>query len=222
MYDNLLLLPYFQGLSKNEITNILDKVAFDFTNYKNGDTIYNNGEECDKFSILIKGKISCITHSKEADYSLYESIEAPFAIEPYSIFGGSTRYKRNYIAENDCTILTFEKQSLFKEFTKYDIFTINYLNIICNKAQKNIMLSWEHLPTSIEGRIAQFIAQRCECCHGAKRVSIKMELLATFLCETRLNVSKALNNLKEKGVIELHRKEIVIPSLKNLLEAVKE
>lgn len=221
MYDNLLILPYFQGLSKKEITTILDKVAFDFVNYKQGETIYHCGDDCNKFSILIKGEMLCIMHSQDNSYSLCENIDAPYAIEPYSLFGGSTKYKRNYIAESDCSILCFDKHFLFNVFTQYDIFTINLLNIISNKAQQTSNLSWEEPPTSIEGRIAQFIAQRCECCKGVKRLSIKMEQLATFLCETRLNISKALNNLKEKGVIELHRKEITIPSLKALADAVK-
>jgi predicted transcriptional regulator len=49
-----------------------------------------------------------------------------------------------------------------------------------------------------------------------------MEQLATLMCETRLNISKALNTLNDIGVVELHRKEIVIPSLKELLETVRE
>ena len=49
----------------------------------------------------------------------------------------------------------------------------------------------------------------------------KLERLADILCETRLNVSKALNELQDEGYIELRRKEIIIPSLKRLIEEVK-
>ena len=220
MYESLLKLPYFQGLSKDEITRILDKVAFDFINYKCGESIYTDEDRCNKFSILIKGKISCVTYSEERSYSLHETIEAPFAIEPYSLFGGSTKYKRNSIAEEDCAILIFDKHFLFSEFTKYDIFTINLLNIISNKAQKISQMAWKKTPESTEGRIVQFVAQRCETENGAKKLAIKMEQLAALVCETRLNVSRALNSLKEKGVIDLHRKEIVIPSLQRLKENV--
>ena len=43
-----------------------------------------------------------------------------------------------------------------------------------------------------------------------------MERLATILCETRLNISKALNNMQENNLIELHRKEIVVPQMELL------
>ena len=113
MYESLLTLPYFQGMSKDDITRILDKVTFDFINYRCGDYIYKEKDECDKFCILIKGKMSCVTSSIENGYTLSESIEAPFAIEPYSLFGGKTKYKRSYIAEEDCSVLVFDKKYLF-------------------------------------------------------------------------------------------------------------
>ena len=221
MYENLLNLPYFQGLSKEEITKIHDKVAFDLINYNSGDTINTHSESCNKFSILIKGKIACI-QSYNNEYSLYEILQAPYAIEPHSLFGGDTKYKKDYIAEDSCSILTFDKKYLFSELFKYDIFTINLLNIISNKAQQTSALLWKCPFTSIEGRIAQFVQQRCESGKGMKKLSIKMEQLATALCETRLNISKALNALSDKGVVELHRKEIVIPSLEKLIEAIEE
>ena len=80
---------------------------------------------------------------------------------------------------------------------------------------------WNYTPTSIKGRIAQFIGMRCNSINGRKSVQIKMERLADILCETRLNVSKALNELQGEGYIELRRKEIIIPSLKRLIEEVK-
>lgn len=221
MYENLLNLPYFQGLSKEDITKILDKVALDFINYNSGDTIYTHDDSCNKFSILIKGRIACIK-SHDNEYSLYEILQAPFAIEPYSLFGGNTKYKKDYIAEEECSVITFDKKYLFSELSKYDIFTINLLNIISNKAQRATALLWKSPFISIEGRIAQFVQQRCESGKGMKKLSIKMEQLATALCETRLNISKALNALSDKGVVELHRKEIVIPSLEKLIEAIEE
>jgi predicted transcriptional regulator len=44
-----------------------------------------------------------------------------------------------------------------------------------------------------------------------------MEDLALVLEESRLNVSKALKNLNERGLVELKRKEIVIPALEHLV-----
>lgn len=222
MYENLLCLPYFQGMSKDEITSILDKVAFDFQKLLDGETICNTGDMCDKFIIVTNGKAVSTIVAPDGSYSLSEEISSPYAIEPYSMFGQDTTFKRKYTAKESCTILVIDKQYLFSEFTKYEIFTINFLNLISRRAQMQNYAIWNYTPTSIKGRIVQFIGMRCNNINGRKSIQIKMERLASILCETRLNVSKALNELQQEGYIELHRKEIIVPSLKRMIDEIKE
>ena len=217
MYENLLRLPYFQGMSKDEITAILDKVTFEFNTYPDGKEIYRCGDICDKFIILIQGELQSYATAPDGTYSIIEDINAPYAIEPYSLFGKDTNFKRRYTAKGECTILSIEKQFLFSELTKYKIFTMNFLNLISHRAQVQNGAVWLYTPTSLKGRIARFIGMRCDSPDGTKYIQIKMERLATLLCETRLNISKALNELRDEGYIELQRKEIIVPSLKRLI-----
>ena len=44
MYDNLLLLPLFQGLSISEFTTILEKVRFHFQTIQEGETFIRQGD----------------------------------------------------------------------------------------------------------------------------------------------------------------------------------
>ena len=81
--------------------------------------------------------------------------------------------------------------------------------------------AWDYDSTNLHGRIAQFIAARCETQKGEKHISTKMERLATLLCETRLNVSKALNEMQEAGHLTLHRGGITIHAIENTLEHYK-
>ena len=56
---------------------------------------------------------------------------------------------------------------------------------------------------------------------GKKIFKIKMEDLASLIDETRINVSKVLNDLQEQGLVQLSRKEISIPALEKLTEKNK-
>ena len=56
---------------------------------------------------------------------------------------------------------------------------------------------------------------------GKKILKIKMEDLASLIDETRINVSKVLNDLQEQGLVQLSRKEIYIPALEKLTEKNK-
>ena len=43
-----------------------------------------------------------------------------------------------------------------------------------------------------------------------------MTVLADMIDETRLNVSRALNEMESAGLVSLHRKEIIISDLNSL------
>lgn len=222
MYENLLCLPYFQGMSKDDITAILDKVRLEFINYKEKEQLLDKDEECNRFVILTKGEITSEAVSPDGTYTITEELKAPCAIEPYSMFGYKTAYTRRYAAKTPCTTLSIEKSFFFSEFSKQSIFTINFMNLISRKVQLLNKAIWDYTPATIEDRIIKFIATRCETTQGAKIVKIKMERLAAILCETRLNISKALNNLQSQGLLSLGRKEIHIPDFEKLFARLEQ
>lgn len=221
MYENLLCLPYFQGMSKDNITAILDKIRLEYHNHGDKESLCKKGQECNHFILLTKGEIISHATSPDNTYSVEEEHKAPYAIEPYSMFGYNTIYSRSYNAKGNCTTLTIEKSYFFSEFTKQDIFTLNFMNLISRRVQLLNDAIWGYTPTTIEGRIITFIAKRCETTRGRKKVNIKMERLATLLCETRLNISRALNNLQSNGLIVLNRKEIYIPEFEKLIPYIR-
>ena len=57
---------------------------------------------------------------------------------------------------------------------------------------------------------------RCATPQGEKKLSIRMEDLGALIGETRVNVSKELNNLCQKKLVQLTRKNILIPALEKL------
>ena len=98
MFDTLLQLPLFQGLCHEDFTSILDKVKLHFIKNKAGETIIENGSPCKQLRFLLKGKVSIVTTSKENIYTVIEQMEAPYLIEPQSLFGMNTNYASSYIA----------------------------------------------------------------------------------------------------------------------------
>ena len=57
---------------------------------------------------------------------------------------------------------------------------------------------------------------RCITPTGEKKLQIRMEDLAEQIDDTRINVSKVLNELKDGGVIRLSRRIIDIPDMETL------
>lgn len=222
MYDNLLLLPLFQGLSKNDLTTIIEKVKFHFQHYKEGETFIRQGEKCQQLCFLLSGEIEVHTASPRHAFSLSEVIEGPYIIEPQSLFGMQTCYTATYRAHSPISVLTIDKCYLFSELNNYEIFRLNYLNILSNRAQLAYQKLWHTHIGTLNEKFTNFIGLRCQKMTGEKTLYTTMEELAFLIDETRINLSRLLNQLQQQGLVKLRRKEIYIPNFEEMTEYLKE
>lgn len=220
MFDTLLQLPLFQGLGPEDFTTIIEKVKLHFVKHRSGETFIQSGRTCDQLLFLLKGEVSCNTVSPDRKVTFIERIEAPYVFEPQSLFGMSTRYVSSYTASGEVHTVSVSKALVMSELFRYDIFRLNYMNIISNRAQTFYSRLWETIPTETEKKIAHFLLNHTERPYGEKILKVKMEDLATLLDDTRLHVSRALNSLQDSQLATLHRKEIRIPDLKRLTETI--
>ena len=74
------------------------------------------------------------------------------------------------------------------------------------------------MPDSLEQRFVYFLLTRSTRPAGRKELIVDMIALAGELVATRLRVSQMLNNLKDRELIELRRRHIVVPSLETLIQ----
>ena len=135
MYDTLLQLPLFQGLGKNDITDILAKVKFHFQKHAPGECIIRQDDNCKELVFLLNGNLMAETCSRNKSYTFCERITNPGVIELYSLFGLQNRYHSSYISETGTHTLTLSKQSFLDELSQYNTCSLNFSNIICTRAQ---------------------------------------------------------------------------------------
>lgn len=221
MFDTLLQLPLFQGLCREDFTSILDKVKLHFIKHKAGEIIIKSGTPCNQLCFLLAGELSIITSAKENTYTVTEKITAPYVIEPQSLFGMNTTYHSSYIAHTGTHTVSVNKAFVLSDLFRYDIFRLNYINLISNRTQNLYASLWEVPPQDLRDKLTRFFLQRVEKFQGEKRFKIKMEDLANYLDTTRLNISKTLNELQKEKLIILKRKEVIIPNGEKLLSGEK-
>lgn len=205
IYDTLLSLPLFQGLSKHDFEEILEKVRFDFSAVHADETFIRSGEQCFHFVFLLNGRTMSHRATADGKFEFSEEIEAPAMIEPHSLFGLNPTFKRTYSACGDIGILKIEKQYLYSQLYRYSICRMNLLNMLSGRIQNIESGLWELRATTIRERIANIVAGLSENGNGRKEVRVKMDDLAAILGETRLNVSRTLNELEKDGKIILKR-----------------
>ena len=218
MYDNLLLLPLFQGLSKNDMTTIIEKVKLHFLSFREGETIIRQGDTCNQLCFLLNGEIKVQTKDTNHDFSLSEILKEPVIIEPQSLFGMQPNYTATYRAATPVSVLTIDKHFIFSELNNYEIFRLNFLNILSNQNQIAYQKLWHTHSGTLSEKFMNFIGIRCQKKTGEKVLHTTMEDLASLIDETRINLSRLLNHLQTKGLVRLKRKEIHLPQFEKLTE----
>jgi cAMP-binding proteins - catabolite gene activator and regulatory subunit of cAMP-dependent protein kinases len=216
MYDTLLSLPLFQGMSQADFNSLLQKIRLDFVRYEEGSTVISSGQRCSSLAFLINGTVESSRDGMDGKFTFMESIDAPCLIEPYSMFGRAGSYQRTYTALTPCGFLMVDKLYIYSELGKYNICRMNLLNILSGRVQQLDSHIWSLDGMTLRERIIRFIKGLSDFQTGQKRLAIKMNDLAVLMDATRLNVSRELNSLEADNLISLHRKEILIPALENL------
>lgn len=88
MYDVLLQLPLFQGVSRAKISELIEKTKFHFLKYKSGEQIVSKGEECTHLKFLISGCVRSEMVNKSGKIRVSEVLCAPNVLSPNHLFGG--------------------------------------------------------------------------------------------------------------------------------------
>ena len=217
LYDILLALPLFLGMSRNDLHQAAGKTRFDFMKIPAGETIVCEGERCQHLFFLLAGKVTVSTDADDHAYRVEEELSAPEIFQPERVFGLSQRFTHTYTAINDCSIMRLEKQDILKLSELFEIFRINLLNLISAQTQKLSKKFQRVPPKSLEERIIRFFESHCIHPAGEKWFYIKMTRIGEELNDSRRDISKALNHLQKEGLIHLFRGRIQIPAMERLI-----
>ena len=70
LYDSLLSLPLFLGMTRYDFQNVAGKTRFDFQKLEAGETIVEEGTSCTRLYYLISGDITVITQADDYGYQV--------------------------------------------------------------------------------------------------------------------------------------------------------
>ena len=138
MYDVLLQLPLFQGVSRAKISELIEKTKFHFLKYKSGEQIVSKGEECTHLKFLISGCVRSEMVNKSGKIRVSEVLCAPNVLSPNHLFGRNTNYPSDLYAVEETGIMQIDKQTFIRIMQDESIILINLLNIISRRSQKSV------------------------------------------------------------------------------------
>ena len=176
-----------------------------------------SGDSCQQLYFLINGILKVRTFADDYGYSVEEQLAAPNILQLESIFGYYQRYTRDFMAQTDCNFITIDKEEVVRLTEDFLVFRLNMLNHFATMTQKQMRTMWNRQPQSLEERVVRFLSQHTTYPAGRKVFNILMTRLADEVNDSRLNVSRVLNDMQHRGLITLGRGKIEIQQLERLL-----
>lgn len=210
MYDILLQLPLFQGISRKDLSTILEKTKFHFLKYRAGESIVRRNEECTYMKFIISGSVRAEMVNKSGKIRVSETLHAPNILFPNHLFGRNTVYPCDVWACDSCGIMQVDKPTFITLIQKNPVIIINLLNILSRRSQKSIETFLSLSSGSIKERLAFWILSFTQRNATDVQILCKQKDLYTFFGVQRSLFISALNELSDEGIITYTPQSILL------------
>lgn len=138
MYDKLMSLPLFNGLTRTQLSDFLAKTNVNFVNYKRGETIVREGERVDSLRYLISGRAKSRFECESVQLSVSQTVLPGYVFAPERLFGLLHTYPATVVATEASSILQFRKDEYLRALHSNDIFLVNILNYLSFRTQRPV------------------------------------------------------------------------------------
>ena len=216
MYENLMGLPLFNGVSYNRISEIVGNTRLAFFKYLPGEKIVSAGTPCTHLMFVIGGNVRLSIKNRSDRFIIHQTLEAPSVISPDFLFGRNTLFPASVKAIDTVSIMQIEKNDFISIVRSDEICLFNYLNYISTNAQKAIDGVLALTTGSLEERIAFWIIALTQ--RDAKDIVLacrQRDLYSLFGVQ-RSSFINTLDDMKERGIIDYSPNEIRVISRSDL------
>lgn len=219
LYDQILSMPLFQGLSHDDLNDIVAHTKFEFIKAGAGEAIIKENTACRQLTFLLNGTVAVRTHAGGSGYSVSEHMSQPLTFGLERLFGLMQYYSHEVTAITPCSLFTIDKPEVMKLSDEHLIFRMNIMNRLATDIQKSRRWQWQQRPQSTRGRVVGFLLSHVMRPAGQKEFAITMQQLANETGDSRLKISRLLNEWQSEGLLGLSRGKITIPRFELLLQA---
>lgn len=218
MYEKLMELPLFQGVSRDKLSELIEKTPFHFVKYTQGQQIISANDECTHIRFVISGDVRIDIASTNKRVVLSETLSGPDVIGADYLFGRNTFYPFDATALTDCGILQILKKDFITILMSDKVFLFNMLNMLSRNSQKSTFGIMALSSGSIAERLAFIITSLTQ--RGSKdiKVTYKQKDLCSILGVQRSSLINALEKLSDDDIIGFTLSEITVKDRNALLE----
>lgn len=203
IFEKLLHLPLFQGVSQERLQETVEKVPFHFLKFRKGEKILSCGDECTHVRFIVSGRVKMEFESKVLKFKISHELEAPEVIAPDYLFGLDTCYPFSVKAIENCGILQLAKQDYVAMLRTDNVFLFNILNYLSRNSQvrKSQLLNLGN--ASVQERLVMLVSAFTSQRSQNITMNFRQRDLCRLLGARRPALVSAISFLNDNGLIDM-------------------
>ncbi|MCM1519300.1 MAG: Crp/Fnr family transcriptional regulator [Lachnoclostridium sp.] len=217
MYETLMGLPLFSGISYNKLSEIVGSTRLSFLKYLPSEVFIQPLEPCTHLKFLLGGKARISITNETERFTISYTLTAPSVILPDYFFGRSTLYPCMARAIDTVSIMQIAKEDFMKIVSSDEIFLYNYLNLISSNAQKSIDGIMLLSSGTLEERIAFWIIALTQRDATDIELSCRQRDLCAVFGVQRSSFTATLDSMKESGLLDYDSNHVRVHSRREVL-----
>lgn len=220
MYQQLMQLPLFQGVSTDVITALVEKLPFHFLKFRNGEQIFAAGDQCSHIRFIVSGRVRLETPCDHLRVSLLQTLETPHVLAAEYLFGRETTYPYSAFADGPCGILQLRKSDYIKMLAFDKVFLFNILNYLSSGSQRDTASILAIKDGSVVERLAMIVDALTVTGATDVAVRFKQKDLCVLLGTQRTTLIASLDKLADEDIVDYTSNELRVLDLSRLTEFI--
>ena len=221
MYQQLMQLPLFQGVSSEKITALVEKLPFHFLKFRNGEQIFAAGDPCTHMRFIVSGRVRLETPCDHLRVSLFQTLSTPHVLAAEYLFGRETTYPYHAVADGSCGLLQLRKSDYIKMLGSDKVFLFNILNYLSTGSQRSLGSILATRDGSVMERLAILVDALT--ITGATDVMLryKQKDLCALLGTQRTTLIASLDKLSDEDILDYDSNELHILDQQRLTDLIQ-
>ena len=217
MFELLLQLPLFQGLSTDTLSALVEKYPFHFLKFRDGDKIVEVGETVTHARFIVSGNVRLNMPFNRLQVTLSQTLTAPQVLGPDWLFGMTTTSPYDVAALGDCGILQITKSDYITMLQSDKVLLFNILNYLSLRGQRSATSMMDIQQGSVSERLALLVKTFTTRTSSDVELTFRQKDLCTLLGTQRNSMQKAMNELTEKELVNFSSNKLEILNLRDFL-----
>ncbi|MBD5356609.1 MAG: cyclic nucleotide-binding domain-containing protein [Bacteroides sp.] len=158
MYETIMDLPLFKGVSKAHVSLFLEKTNIDFCNYEAGEVLIEAGDPVTMVKFVITGGVRVMRTFHSLPIKVEETCGPGTVLGADRLFGISTGYAYDVRSIGKTSIMQFSKEQYVNLLHSDRIYMFNFFNYLSLRAQRQVETISDYAGSDLHSRLSIIVS----------------------------------------------------------------